>query len=451
MPFTVSEAAYRISAGPLLSDVRAQLLKQLDTRSMGAFMTDANWYEALGEKEIEPAARSAIEHAADQPFGNWPPLDDWKALADRARALKAGNPHATLLSNLWFGSKRLSSGAVGIEQAQYSALKQDVSLFGVSLFQTPGFAPECVITSPQSGLRLLSADGGERMPAAFEHRTVRRNQGPGYCDVVDPLGSDNAWRPCVVYSPGAGTYGLFHPEQNEVTGLPLSGDCTLFAVSSNGRFVVGAPQSTGSLFVHDRWNPNRELPPIELPVKPDGTAINPLQLSVDSDGNLFVASADEGVQLDPWGAVRQRTTLDCVRGNFRLDPSERYLLTNDETGTNLRLEHRHGGGSKILRHPAATKGTALPLRIRSMAMSPVDTWIATVSEDTSATLSIYCLVGIEHDAILDPVVQMPLLNDRPVLDMGIAIPWFEPDGSALNLFLGTQWSRGVQRVRLPLV
>ena len=140
-------------------------------------------------------------------------------------------------------------------------------------------------------------------------------------------------------------------------------------------------------------------------------------------------------------------------------------MVNDATGTNLRLEDRHGGASKTLLHPAARLAKILPFsfdlaasigaqhfaKLQSVAFSPGHAWIATTCSD--GTLSVYDLAGTEHDATLSPALHLSLGTQPPPASVLHAVPWFDPDGSALNVAYTEGLGRGlttVQRMRLPL-
>lgn len=93
-------------------------------------------------------------------------------------------------------------------------------------------------------------------------------------------------------------------------------------------------------------------------------------------------------------------------------------------------------------------------RILSLAFSPGLAWIATTCSD--GTLSIYQLVGAEHEAALDPALHMRLKTQPTSRGLQNAAVWFEPDGSAVNvgyteLMPEALADTAVQLMRLPLV
>lgn len=443
----------RFNLRGLPTEARAAVFEHLDARAMNTLLDEGHWNDALLTEDFDRAARGLVQRAEHAPLGSWPARREWRVLADHAGDVRDRCPHAALLSNLWTASSRFAAGELTADQAVYRAPIPDVALdlCGSRVLQAAGRRPDLIARAhaPNEGATLVSANGEVRNEPALAHWQFAVHQCPFMCESVDSMPLEDApARPFVVHDRNHAKCGLYLPATRDVVALPdVLARCYFAATSANGRYVFASSQDGGLLLLHDRDNATTH--PLEYPasLRDDGP---PWQLSVDSEGVAFIAAGDKGFRMT-LGMPTRTVDLDRRWSNFRLTADERYVVVNDATGTNLRLESRQGGASKTLLHPASDASVQTPRKILAIASSPGLAFFATTCDDGS--LCVYDLTGTEHDGKLDPVLHMPLRMEGR--RMQNAVPWFDPDGSALRVaYTGMRNvpnDRTVQLMRLPLV
>lgn len=429
----------------------------LDARAMNTLLGDTRWNESVRSDDFDRAARGIIKHFEHAPLGSWPPVGDWALLADKAGAFRDRCPNAALLSNIAVATSRMSAGLVTAAQAMYDAPIPNVSLAmgGSRLLRAPGRPPDLMAERQVPGgthTKLVSGDGQVRDGSLPAGCSFAIDQYPWMCEAVDSMRLDVPERLWVLRNKEATKATLYSPTAGPIEDLPdILAKSVLCATSNNGRYVVTAAQNAGEVLLHDRANPQQPVR-LPFPVRRDDKGVLPWQLSVDSCGAVFIASPELGLQFTADGVVRQ-VTLDRKFSNFRLAPDERYLVVNDAAG-NLRLEDRQGLASKTLLHPTAVAPTLSPPKVLALVESPGRPWLATTSDD--GRVLVYNLVGAEHDAKLEPVVEVSLRMQSPASRIQNAALWFSPDASELHvgyteLSPNPMAPRTVQLMRLQLV
>lgn len=449
------DVAHELDLGGLPSEARAIVLQQdLDAREMSTLLGDAQWDAAIRTDEFDRAVRRVVQRAERGPLGRWAALGDWRRLADKADGFKERCPHAALLANLWQGSARLEAGAVSSDHMQYAPPVPDLLqvVGGSRLLRAPGRPPECLCYpfDTQAPIQLVSPHGERRIPPELQGLGFSIDQDVLYCEAIDSRLLGQPTTRWLVTNHDRTRAWLYAPDaETPLRPLPKELACAAYsAVSGNGRYVVAYEHHVG-LLLHDCDTAHTTA--LSYPALSASRDAMPRQLSVDSEGVVFLATRDDGYQLSP-GTEPRRVDLASESGNYRLSPNERHLVTNDATGTNLRLEDRRNGTTVTLRHPAAVDAADGP-RILAMVFSPGMAWAATSCQ--FGTLSVYNLIGVERGAILDPALQVSLRTQRPFAELAHVAPWFDTDGSAINVGYTERrdfrTGAEVQLMRLPLV
>jgi hypothetical protein len=432
----------------LPAKARAVILQHVDAGNVSTLLEGERWMTSISNAEFERLAHGLIRGAEHGALGHWPSPRDLPRLAEAAATVSAalrekGGVNATLLSNLCTASARLSAGQLTAADAVFGSVDGvALSVGGSRLVRGPEGQPLLIAQSdvqPQE-TTLLFEDGTVHDVPALRHLGFTANQVPGMCEVVDSRLEDTAgyW---VVRNRARTRCCLYNPREGTVADLPqVLAVCHYAATSANGRHVVAASAEHDLLFLHDSLTgTTTQLDYTDRPI---------CQLSVDSDGVVFIATPDRGLRFAP-GKPKHAVDLDRQFTNYRLAPDERFLVANDATGLNLRLQDRHGGASKTLLH-AARIDARNPHRNLSLTFSPGLAFIATTCTD--GVLRLYDLMGTEHDAKLDPALEVPLRMHSRTGRVQNAVPWFDPDGRALNVaYTELRPSRaGLQVMRLPL-
>lgn len=423
-----------------------------DAGLMNRLLVQGGCKDAVLRGDFDHAARPLIQHMERAPLGSWPHWSEWEALADKAGELRHASAHAKLLANLWAGSMCLSTGLVTEDQATYQDPIADVALQCSPLVYAPGRPPELVAIPRvrRDDAAFVSAKGEVHGETTLTGLRFIDNQMPAMCEAVHSMHLDAPARRRVVQD-DAGALFLYDPSGEPLVPLPDALNWPMLAATSaNGRYVASGPHFGSALLLHDcETGKTTEL---ALPDGLEDDDARPWQLSVDSEGVVFVAATDKGLQLAA-GKEPQAVDLSCRWSNYRLGPDERTIVVNDATNTNLRLTHRQSGASKTLLHPAADMAGPYRRRILSLAFSPGLAWAATTCMDGS--LAIYDLGGTEHDAKVEPALHLRLRMQGHTGWLENAVTWFEPDGSAVRVAYTeesrTSTARTVQLMRLPLV
>lgn len=181
------------------------------------------------------------------------------------------------------------------------------------------------------------------------------------------------------------TLCVWRTDTAELTDLPLplprSERVRMAAVSGNGRFVA---------WVVQEWNGDRHLKCYDREqgrLCVDRALSDPLlcQLSVASDGTLFVGSQEQGYQFGTEGQLKVVPFLHLPGCLYGLSPDENFLIRSGVCAADgvetITLEDRSRGTDIVLPRHRPSRSTAWFARPASMAFSAMNALVAVAYHD----------------------------------------------------------------------